>query len=68
MHFSAAVQSEVAHRIATLGPVDPVLLEEVEESLNEASQGALGGRLAVEGSAALAAILNAGGSMLERAF
>ena len=67
VHFSAAVQSEVAHRIATLGPVDPVLLEEgVEESLNEALKGALGGGLAVEGSAALAAILNAGGSMLER--
>ena len=66
VHFSAAVQSEVAHRIATLGPVDPVLLEEVEESLNEALKGTLGSGLAVEGSAALAAILNAGGSILER--
>lgn len=66
VHFSAALQSEVAHRIATLGPVDPAVLEEVENSLNETLQGTSDGGLAVEGSEALAAILNAGGSMLEK--
>ena len=66
VHFSAALQSEVVHRIATLGPVDSALLKEVENSLNESLQGTANGGLAVEGSEALAAILNAGGSLLEK--
>lgn len=66
VHFSAALQSEVAHRIATLGPVDPAVFEEVENSLNETLQGASYAGLAVGGSQALTAIVNAGGSMLEK--
>lgn len=66
VHFSAALQSEVAHRIATLGPVDPAILEEVENSLDQALQGASDGGLTIEGPEALAAILNAGGSILEK--
>ena len=46
--------------------MDPALLEEVENSLNESLQGTADGGLAVEGSEALAAILNAGGSRLEK--
>ena len=63
-HFSAALQSEVIHRIATLGPV--ALLKEVENSLNESLQCTANGGLAVEGSEALAAIINAGVSPLEK--
>lgn len=66
VHFSAELQSEVVHRIATLGPMDPAVIEEVESGLNEALQGTSDGELSVEGSEALAAILNAGGSMLEK--
>ena len=66
VHFSAALQSEVVHRIATLAPVDPAVIEEVERSLSEALQDTSDGELSVDGSEALAAILNAGNSMLEK--
>ncbi len=64
VHFSAALQSEVVHRIATLAPVDPAVIEEVERSLSEVLKDGWDGGLSVEGSEALAAILNAGNSML----
>ena len=64
--MSATLQSEVVYRIATLGQVDPALLKEVENSLNESLQCTANDGLAVEGSEALAVIINAGASPLEK--
>jgi flagellar motor switch protein FliG len=65
-HFPGELQAEVAHRMATLGNVDAEVLRGVEESLADLLQGALGKEHSVGGSAALAAILNAGSGTLEK--
>ncbi len=65
-NFPREIQVEVAHRIATLGRVDPEMLRAVEESLASLLEGALGKQNAVGGSGKVAAILNAAGGRLER--
>jgi flagellar motor switch protein FliG len=65
-NFPRDIQVEVAHRIATLGKVDPEVLREVEESLVSLLEGALGQQRQVGGSEKAAAILNAAGNRLEK--
>lgn len=64
--FSRDIQVEVAHRIATLGRIDPEVLRAVEESLASLLEGALRKRHSVGGSGKVAAILNAAGGRLEK--
>ena len=60
------VQSDVAHRIATLESVSPEVLHEVEEGLKQTLQTALTGGQQVEGVRVAADILNRVGTNLER--
>jgi flagellar motor switch protein FliG len=65
-NFPREIQVEVAHRIATLGRVDPEILRAVEDSLGALLEGALRKQRSVGGSDKVAAILNAAGGHLEK--
>ncbi len=60
------VQTDVAHRIATLESVSPEVLQEVEEGLKQTLQTVLTGGQQVEGVRVAADILNRVGTNLER--
>lgn len=65
-HMPQAMQSEIAHRIATLESVSPDVLQQVEEGLTEALQAVMSGGQQVEGPRVAADILNRVGTTLER--
>ncbi|MEE3336418.1 MAG: flagellar motor switch protein FliG [Candidatus Latescibacterota bacterium] len=60
------VQTDVAHRIATLESVSPEVLQEVEEGLKQTLQTVLTGGQQVDGVRVAADILNRVGTNLER--
>ena len=60
------LQSDVAHRIATLEQVSPEVLNALEETLVEELSDALSGQQSVDGTKVAAEILNRVGSSLER--
>ncbi len=62
----AALQSDVAHRIATLDRVSPEILEQVEAGLSETMAPVLAGQQQVGGARVAADILNRIGSRLEK--
>jgi flagellar motor switch protein FliG len=62
----AALQSEVAHRIATLDRVSPEVLEQVEAGLAETMAPVLSGQQQVGGTRVAADILNRVGAHLEK--
>lgn len=65
-HLPARLQSEVAHRIATLDRVSPEVLAEVEAGLAQVLEPVSGGQRPVEGARVAADILNRIGATLER--
>lgn len=64
-HLPGALQSEVAHRIATLEQVSPEVLTEVESGLAQTLEPLAGGYRPVEGARVAADILNRIGATLE---
>ena len=60
------MQADIARRIATLEQVSPDVLKQIEETIVEQLQDALGGQRAVEGVKAAADILNRVGASLEK--
>ena len=60
------LQSEIAHRIATLESVSPEVLQEVEEGLTQTLQAVVSGGQQMEGPRVAADILNRVGTSLER--
>ena len=61
-----SMQSDVAHRIATLGNVAPELLKDVEESVEAMLQDMMGGKSEVGGTKVAASILNLTGGRTEK--
>ena len=61
-----ALQTDVAHRIATLEGISPDILRQVEEALVDELEDVLSGAQAVEGVRVAADILNRIGSRLEK--
>ena len=62
-----SMQSDVAHRIATLGNVAPELLRDVEESVEAMLQDMMGGKREIGGTKVAASILNLTGGRTEKA-
>lgn len=62
----ADTQTEVAHRIATLGRVSPEMLEQVEAGLADSLASVLSGQQQVGGAKVAADILNRVGARLEK--
>jgi len=62
----ADTQTEVAHRIATLGRVSPEILEQVEAGLADSLASVLSGQQQVGGAKVAADILNRVGARLEK--
>jgi flagellar motor switch protein FliG len=65
-HLPAAVQADIAHRIATLDAVSPEVLSALDETLLEELPNILSGRHAVNGPKVAAEILNRVGPGLEK--
>ena len=61
-----SIQPDVAHRIATLGSVEPELLKDVEQSVEAMLQDMMGGKSEVGGTKVAAAILNLTGGRTEK--
>ena len=64
--WPAALQGDVAHRIATLENIQPEILQDVEASLETMLRDVLGGNRNVGGSKVVADILNLTGASMEK--